>query len=63
VDLEFQKLISHGVTRWLSFYPSLPRMLQMYLAWNSYFMLSIDKPTVFLKRFFGNSLRDLCLTH
>jgi len=24
VDLEFQKLISHSVTRWLSLYPSLP---------------------------------------
>jgi len=24
------KNISHSVTRWLSLYPSLPRMLQMY---------------------------------
>ena len=24
VDIEYQKLISHSVIRWLSFYPSLP---------------------------------------
>jgi len=30
----------------------------MYPASNSYFM-SIDRPTVVLKRFFGNSLSDI----
>jgi len=59
VDIESQKLIFHGVTRWLSLYRSMPRMLQLYPASNSYFM-SIDKPTVILKRFFGNSLSDVC---
>ena len=34
----------------------------MYLASHSYF-ISIDKPTVVLKRFFGNSLSEYCLTH
>jgi len=49
----YQKLISHSVIRLLSLYPSLPmqRMLQMYPASHSYFM-SIDRPTVVLKRFF-----------
>jgi len=32
VDLEQQKPISHSVTRWLSLYPCLPMMLQMYPA-------------------------------
>ena len=50
VDIEYEKLISYGVTRWLSLYPSWPRMLQMYPAWHSYFM-SIDKPTIVLKHF------------
>jgi len=59
VDIEYQKLISHSVTRWLSLYLSLPRMLQMYPASQSYFM-SIDKPTVVQKRFFGNYLSELC---
>jgi len=49
----YQKLISHSVINLLSLYPSLPmqRMLQMYPASHSYFM-SIDRPTVVLKRFF-----------
>jgi len=34
----------------------------MYPASHSYFM-SIDKPTVVVKRFFGNSLSELCLRH
>jgi len=50
VDIEYQKLISHSVTRWLSLYPSLPRMLQMYPASHSYFK-SIDKPTFVVKCF------------
>jgi len=36
VDIEHQKLISHIVTRWLSLYPSLPEMLQIYPASYSY---------------------------
>ena len=48
VDMEYQKLLSHSVTRWLSLYPGLSRMLQMYPALQSYFM-SIDRPPVVLK--------------
>jgi len=59
VDIEFQKLISRSVTRWLSLYRILPRMLRLYPASNSY-LTPIDKPTVVLKRFFGNSLSELC---
>jgi len=36
-------------------------MFQMYPASHSQFM-SIDKPAVALKRFFGNSLSELCST-
>ena len=62
VDMEYQKLLSHSVTRWLSLYPSLSRMLQMYPALQSYFM-SIDRPPVVLKRFYESSLRELYLKH
>jgi len=34
--LSTEKLISHSVTRWLSLYPSLPMMLQMYPDSHSY---------------------------
>jgi len=56
--LSTKKLISHSVTGWLSLYRSLPRMLLLYPASNSYF-ISIDTPAVVLKRFFGNSLSEL----
>jgi len=51
VDIEYQKLIFCSITRWLSLYPNLPRLLQLYPASNSCFM-SIDKATVVLKRFY-----------
>jgi len=54
VNIEYQKRISP--------YPNLPRMLQMYPASHSSFM-SIDKPTVVLKRFFRNYPSELCWTH
>jgi len=57
VDIEYQKLFSRSVTRWLSLYRNLPRMLPLYPTSNPY---SIDKPTVVLKRFFGNSLSEFC---
>ena len=62
VDIEYQKHIAHSVTRWLSLYPSLPRMLKLYPASHSYF-ISTHKPTVVLKRFFFYSLNELCLRH
>jgi len=62
VDIEYQKLIACSVTRWLSLYPSLPRMFKMYPASHSYFM-SIHRSTVVLKRFFGNSLSEVCWRH
>ena len=62
VEIEYKKLLSHSVTRWLSLYPSLSRMIHMYPAIQSYF-LSIDKPPVLLKHFFENSLSKLYLKH
>jgi len=52
VDIEYQKLISRSVIRGLSLYRTLPRMLQLYPASNSYFM-PIDKPAVVLKLFWN----------
>jgi len=42
VDIAYQQLISHSVTRWLSLYRNLPRMLQLYPVSHSYF-IAIDK--------------------
>ena len=62
VDTEYRKLLSHSVTRWLSLYPSLSRMLQMFPALQSYFT-SIDKPPIVLKRFYEAPLSELYLKH
>ena len=57
VDIDYQKLISRRVTRWLSLHRSLPRMLWLHQASNSYLMF-INKAAVVLKHFFGNSLSE-----
>ena len=62
VDTEDRKLLSHSVTRWLSLYPSLSRMFQMYPASQSCFT-SIDKPPIALKRFYEAALGELFLKH
>ena len=62
VDTEYRKLLSHSVTSWLSRYPSLSRMLEMYPALQSYFT-SIDKAPIVLKRFYEASLSELYLEH
>ena len=62
IFVEYKKLLSHSVTRWLSLYPSLSRMIQMYPAMQSYF-LSTDKPPVLLEHFFENSLSKLYFKH
>ena len=62
VDINYKKLLSHSKTRWLSLYPGLTRLLQMYPALKSYF-LSIEKPPVALKKFFENEATELYLWH
>lgn len=62
VDINYKKLLSHSATRWLSLYPGLTRLLQMYPALKSYF-LSIEKPPVALKKFFENEVTELYLWH
>jgi len=61
VDVEYQKLISRGVTTWPSLYRNLPTMLQLYPASNSS-CISIDKPTVVLKRFFWKLFERILFT-
>ena len=62
VDTDYRKLLSHNITRWLSLYTSLSRMLQMYPALQSYFTL-VDKPPIVLKQFYKAPLSELYLKH
>lgn len=53
VDIQYRTLLSHSKTRWLSLFPGIERLLQMFPALKSFF-LSQEKPPVAIKTFFEN---------
>lgn len=57
VEIEYRKLLFHSKTRWLSLFPVINRVLQMFPALQSFF-LSEDQPPIGLKTFFENSLNE-----
>ena len=62
VDIEYRTLLSHSKTRWLSLFPGITRLLQMFPALQSFF-LSQDKPPTLLKTFFENEFSEIYLWH
>ncbi len=60
VEIDYKRILSHCKTRWLSLYPVINRVLQMYSALQSYF-LSIDRPPMVLKSFFENWISEAYL--
>ena len=61
-NYEYKRLLSHGKTRWLSLFPRISRMLEMFLPLKSYF-LSLEHPRIVIKRFFENEISELYLWH
>ena len=59
---EYHYLLSHSKTRWLSLFPGINRLIEMFPALKAYF-LSIEKPPMVLKAFFENELSELYLLH
>jgi hypothetical protein len=57
INQTFADLLSHSKTRWLSLYPAVDRILQMWGPLRSYF-LSVEKVPVLLKEFFENELNE-----
>ncbi len=51
VDIEYRKLLSHSKTRWLSLFPGIERLLQIFPALRAYF-LSQEKAPVMIRRSF-----------
>ena len=62
VDIEYKVLLSHSKTRWLSLFPGITRMIEMFPALKSFF-LSQSKPPTIIKKFFENELSEIYLQH
>lgn len=62
VDINYKQLLSHSKTRWLSLFPGIERVLEMYDGLKSYF-LSACKPPKILVAFFENKLGEAYLWH
>jgi len=52
-DVQYNDLLSHSKTRWLSLYPAIDRIISIYSGLKSYFLSQNTCPTV-LKCFFEN---------
>ena len=59
-DVEYQRLLLHGNTRFLSLLPALERVLEMFEALKSYFNSQEHCPTI-IRRCFENPAQDLYL--
>lgn len=60
VNIEYKTVLGHSKTRWLSLFPALTRLIDMFDGLKSYF-LSIDKCPTLIKDFFNNPLSFLIL--
>jgi hypothetical protein len=63
-EIEYRQLFSHRETRWLSSFPGIERLIQMFQALKSHF-LSQEKPPTVIKRFFEHEFIKiyLCQMH
>ena len=62
VEVEYRQLLYHSKTRWLSLFPGIHRLLQMFQPLKSFF-LSQDRPPAVIQNFFKNDLSEIYLWH
>nr|XP_033948870.1 zinc finger protein 583-like [Pseudochaenichthys georgianus] len=62
VDIEYRRMLSHSKTRWLSLFPGIEWMIQMFPALKAFF-LSQQKPPIVIKKFFENEFSEIYLWH
>lgn len=60
VNVEYKQLMYHCVTRWLSIFPAVGRLIEMFEAVKSFF-LSQSKPPVIIRNFFENDFSEIYL--
>lgn len=51
IDVNYEKLLSHSKTRWLSLFPAVERILKMYEPLKTYFLSTPHVPTVLVNYF------------
>ena len=59
---EYKILLSYSKTRWLSLFPEISKLLEMFSHLKSYF-LSQEHPPIVIKWFFENEMSELHLWH
>lgn len=59
-DVEYQRILGYGKTRWLSLMPAVERVLKLFPALKSYF-LSEEKCPTLIRNFFENPCAELWL--
>ncbi|CAI6360864.1 unnamed protein product [Macrosiphum euphorbiae] len=60
VDVQYKEILAHSKTRWLSLYPAIERIIEMFSALKSYFLSQNNCPNI-LKTFFKNETSILWL--
>ena len=60
--VQYRKLQSHSKTRWLSLFPGITRLIEMFLPVKSFF-LSQEHPPTIIKQFFENEMSEIYLWH
>lgn len=60
IDVNYQKLLFHSKTRWLSLFPAIERILKMYEPLKQYFLSTPGVP-ITVKNFFENELSEVYL--
>lgn len=58
LDVHFKQMLYHSKTRWLSLFPAIERILQMYDPLKSYFLTSGNNASRTLREFFENDLNE-----
>lgn len=61
-DDQYRKLLSHSKTRWLSLFPGITRLIEMFLPVKSFFLSQEHSPTI-IKQFFENEMSEMYLWH
>jgi hypothetical protein len=59
-NVQYKEILSHSKTRWLSLYPAIERIIEMFSALKSYFSSQNNCPNI-LKTFFKNETSILSL--